>query len=56
MKCEICKKEIRPGEHVYPTFGGVLHTKCGNGEFPAVMGIDGRLRWVNTQREVYKEK
>lgn len=55
MKCENCGKEIRPGEHVYPGGSEVWHTECGFGTFPAVMGSDGKLRWLDDQEWIDKE-
>ena len=52
MKCKICKEEIRVGEHVYPSFNSVRHTKCDLGIWPAVMGSDGKLRWLNNQEVI----
>ena len=50
MKCVNCKEEIRVGEHVYPGAGEVWHTTCGKGRWPAVMGSDGKLRWLDNQK------
>ena len=55
MKCENCGKEIRPGEHVYPCGWVVNHIECSDGSYPAVMGSDGKLRWLEDQEEVDKE-
>lgn len=52
MKCQSCKKEINVGEHVYPGMPAIWHTKCGKGKWPAVMGSDGKLRWLDNQEIV----
>lgn len=56
IKCTECKEEIRPGEHVYPGKGGAWHTKCERGMSSAVMGSDGKIRWLYSQREWASQK
>lgn len=46
MKCCMCKREILPGNHVYPGSFDVWHTTCDSGACYAVMGSDGKLRWA----------